>query len=76
MVLFRVPLSISSDVDECKGSRPACEGHGCLNLLGTFRCECQPGFIFNSISKVCEGGLVLVMCKRNEMSDVSVGLID
>ncbi|XP_062373745.1 fibulin-1-like [Sardina pilchardus] len=42
------------DVDECKSSRPSCEGHGCVNLLGSFRCECQPGFIFNSINKVCE----------------------
>ncbi|XP_063074215.1 fibulin-1-like [Engraulis encrasicolus] len=42
------------DVDECKGSQPACDGHGCVNLLGTFRCECKPGFIFNSINKICE----------------------
>ncbi|XP_042563051.1 fibulin-1-like [Clupea harengus] len=42
------------DVDECKGSVRACQGHGCVNLLGTFRCECQPGFIYNSINKVCE----------------------
>ncbi|KAG5267223.1 hypothetical protein AALO_G00219360 [Alosa alosa] len=42
------------DVDECKSSQPSCEGHGCVNLLGSFRCECQPGFIFNSINKVCE----------------------
>ncbi|KAL2102274.1 hypothetical protein ACEWY4_001442 [Coilia grayii] len=42
------------DVDECKASQPVCDGHGCVNLLGTFRCECQPGFIFNSINKICE----------------------
>ncbi|KAM9568489.1 fibulin-1-like isoform 2-T2 [Salvelinus alpinus] len=42
------------DIDECKGPDGACAGHGCINLVGSFRCECQAGFIFNSISRVCE----------------------
>ncbi|KAM6986676.1 fibulin-1-like isoform 2-T2 [Aplochiton taeniatus] len=41
------------DVDECRGGDP-CVGHGCVNLLGSYRCECRPGFIFNSITKLCE----------------------
>ncbi|XP_030282666.1 fibulin-1 isoform X1 [Sparus aurata] len=42
------------DIDECKGAEKVCEGHGCINLLGSYRCECEPGYIFNSISRVCE----------------------
>lgn len=42
------------DIDECKGPDGACAGHGCINLVGSFRCECKIGFIFNSISRVCE----------------------
>uniref|UniRef100_A0A8C7H879 Fibulin-1 n=1 Tax=Oncorhynchus kisutch TaxID=8019 RepID=A0A8C7H879_ONCKI len=42
------------DIDECKGPDGACAGHGCINLVGSFRCECKTGFIFNSISRVCE----------------------
>uniref|UniRef100_A0A8C7R8S3 Fibulin-1 n=1 Tax=Oncorhynchus mykiss TaxID=8022 RepID=A0A8C7R8S3_ONCMY len=42
------------DIDECKGPDGACAGHGCINLVGSFRCECKAGFIFNSISRVCE----------------------
>uniref|UniRef100_A0A3Q1J7F1 Fibulin-1 n=1 Tax=Anabas testudineus TaxID=64144 RepID=A0A3Q1J7F1_ANATE len=42
------------DIDECKGPEKACAGHGCINLLGSYRCECEPGYIFNSISRVCE----------------------
>uniref|UniRef100_A0A8C8I2F7 Fibulin-1 n=1 Tax=Oncorhynchus tshawytscha TaxID=74940 RepID=A0A8C8I2F7_ONCTS len=42
------------DIDECKGPDGACAGHGCINLVGSFRCECKAGFIFNSISRICE----------------------
>ncbi|KAI4803025.1 hypothetical protein KUCAC02_006587 [Chaenocephalus aceratus] len=41
------------DVDECR-TGIVCGVHGCVNLVGTYRCECRNGFIFNSISKLCE----------------------
>ncbi|XP_020516510.2 fibulin-1 isoform X1 [Labrus bergylta] len=42
------------DIDECKGLEKVCKGHGCINLVGSYRCECEPGYIFNSISRTCE----------------------
>lgn len=42
------------DIDECKGLEKVCEGHGCINLVGSYRCECEPGYIFNSINRACE----------------------
>ncbi|XP_040894238.1 fibulin-1 isoform X2 [Toxotes jaculatrix] len=42
------------DIDECKGPEKACAGHGCINLLGSYRCECEPGYNFNSITRLCE----------------------
>ncbi|XP_059916347.1 fibulin-1 isoform X2 [Gadus macrocephalus] len=42
------------DIDECKGPDGACSGHGCINLVGSFRCECAAGYVFNSINRVCE----------------------
>ncbi|XP_071378780.1 fibulin-1 isoform X2 [Centroberyx affinis] len=42
------------DIDECKGPDGACSGHGCINLIGSFRCECATGYTFNSMSRVCE----------------------
>lgn len=42
------------DIDECKGPDGACSGHGCINLVGSYRCECAAGYIFNSINRVCE----------------------
>uniref|UniRef100_A0A667YX29 Fibulin-1 n=1 Tax=Myripristis murdjan TaxID=586833 RepID=A0A667YX29_9TELE len=41
------------DVDECRTGN-VCGNHGCVNLVGSFRCECRVGFIFNSITKMCE----------------------
>uniref|UniRef100_A0A665WL03 Fibulin-1 n=1 Tax=Echeneis naucrates TaxID=173247 RepID=A0A665WL03_ECHNA len=41
------------DIDECRTGN-VCGDHGCVNLLGSFRCECRAGFIFNSITKHCE----------------------
>ncbi|KAM3588051.1 uncharacterized protein V6R79_020058 [Siganus canaliculatus] len=41
------------DVDECRTGN-VCGAHGCVNLVGSYRCECRIGFIFNSIIKLCE----------------------
>ncbi|KAL4612783.1 fibulin-1-like isoform X1 [Arapaima gigas] len=41
------------DVDECLGT-DVCAGHGCVNTIGSFRCECRAGYIFNSMIRGCE----------------------
>lgn len=53
-VFVKMP-SVCADIDECKNLENVCLGHGCINLLGSYRCECQAGYIFNSISRLCEG---------------------
>ncbi|KAM9496934.1 fibulin-1 isoform 2-T2 [Clarias gariepinus] len=42
------------DIDECAGMEDVCAGHSCVNLVGSYRCECRTGFNFNSIGRVCE----------------------
>uniref|UniRef100_A0A665UA94 Fibulin-1 n=1 Tax=Echeneis naucrates TaxID=173247 RepID=A0A665UA94_ECHNA len=42
------------DIDECKGPEKVCTGHSCINLVGSYRCECESGYIFNSITRTCE----------------------
>ncbi|XDV53525.1 hypothetical protein PO909_022003 [Leuciscus waleckii] len=42
------------DIDECAGPDNSCDGHGCINQVGSYRCECRSGFIFNSITRSCE----------------------
>ncbi|XP_061570251.1 fibulin-1-like isoform X1 [Cololabis saira] len=42
------------DVDECLTGN-VCGGiHGCINLEGSYHCECRKGFAFNSITKLCQ----------------------
>ncbi|XP_021177717.2 fibulin-1 [Fundulus heteroclitus] len=41
------------DVDECLiGDK--CGSHVCVNLEGSYRCECRDGYMFNRVSKLCE----------------------
>ncbi|XP_076860926.1 fibulin-1-like [Brachyhypopomus gauderio] len=42
------------DVDECARRDAPCQGHTCVNVPGSFRCECRSGFMFNGVSRVCE----------------------
>ncbi|KAL0968016.1 hypothetical protein UPYG_G00261110 [Umbra pygmaea] len=42
------------DVDECASPDAVCSGHTCINLVGSFRCDCKAGFVFNSINRICE----------------------
>lgn len=39
-----------------------CENGVCINMIGSFRCECPMGFIYNDKLLICEGksGLVAV----------------
>ncbi|XP_042259393.1 fibulin-1-like [Thunnus maccoyii] len=41
------------DIDECRTGN-VCGDHGCINLVGSYRCECRIGFLFNTITKLCE----------------------
>ncbi|XP_072309629.1 fibulin-1-like [Eucyclogobius newberryi] len=41
------------DVDECRAGG-VCRGHACINLIGSYRCECRVGYTFNSITKLCD----------------------
>uniref|UniRef100_A0AAQ4QLR6 Fibulin-1 n=1 Tax=Gasterosteus aculeatus aculeatus TaxID=481459 RepID=A0AAQ4QLR6_GASAC len=53
------------DIDECKGPEKVCAGHGCINLIGSYRCECEAGYVFNSITRLCED---LNECESNPCS--------
>lgn len=66
-IFVNVPyVSTSADIDECKSTENVCVGHGCINLLGSYRCECQAGYLFNSIGRVCEGKQSLPSLQRNQ----------
>lgn len=44
------------DVDECQGSLHRCgDGQLCHNLPGSYRCECQTGYQYDSFRRMCVG---------------------
>lgn len=44
-----------SDIDECRAIPGVCENGLCINMIGSFRCECPIGFIYNDKLLICEG---------------------
>ncbi|XP_046720263.1 fibrillin-1 [Silurus meridionalis] len=42
------------DIDECHEIPGVCENGVCINLIGSFRCECPMGFVYNDKLLVCE----------------------
>lgn len=50
------PFVCLADVDECQGSLHRCgEGQLCHNLPGSYRCECQTGYQYDSFRRTCVG---------------------
>ncbi|XP_018618781.2 fibrillin-1-like [Scleropages formosus] len=42
------------DIDECREIPGVCENGVCINMIGSFRCECPMGFIYNDKLLFCE----------------------
>lgn len=40
------------DIDECVSGQTKC-AHGCVNVPGSFRCVCNPGFELGADGKQC-----------------------
>ena len=47
-------ITLPLDDDECTLNRDNCE-HECVNTIGSFRCECRPGFSLNADRRSCDG---------------------
>ncbi|KAM4593063.1 fibrillin-1 isoform 1-T1 [Odontesthes bonariensis] len=42
------------DIDECREIPGVCENGVCINMIGSFRCECPIGFFYNDKLLICE----------------------
>ncbi|KAJ8252437.1 hypothetical protein COCON_G00217490 [Conger conger] len=42
------------DIDECRDTPSVCQHGVCINMIGSFRCECPMGFVYNDRLLVCE----------------------
>uniref|UniRef100_A0A3Q3JSI8 Fibrillin 1 n=1 Tax=Monopterus albus TaxID=43700 RepID=A0A3Q3JSI8_MONAL len=52
--LASLSLPHALDIDECREIPGVCENGVCINMIGSFRCECPIGFIYNDKLLVCE----------------------
>lgn len=50
-----LPPSFVLDIDECREIPGVCENGVCINMVGSFRCECPIGFVYNDKLLICEG---------------------
>ena len=49
-------MTVSPDVDECQNNLHRCgDGQLCNNLPGSYRCDCQPGYQYDSYRRTCVG---------------------
>jgi len=47
---------VCEDVNECAELGPdACFNGACVNTVGSYECECQPGFILDNTGRICIG---------------------
>uniref|UniRef100_A0A8D3E1D9 Fibrillin 1 n=1 Tax=Scophthalmus maximus TaxID=52904 RepID=A0A8D3E1D9_SCOMX len=42
------------DIDECREIPGVCENGVCINMIGSFRCECPIGFVYSDKLLICE----------------------
>ncbi len=60
LLIFTIRVRLV-DVDECQNSLHRCgEGQLCHNLPGSYRCECQTGYQYDSFRRTCVGMLDII----------------
>lgn len=60
--IVHIPFSVpSADIDECQNSNGGCS-HTCVNLIGTYRCQCPSGYALLANGRTCQGEPHATMC--------------
>ena len=55
--------SLSTDYDECK-TTGMCTNGRCKNMMGSFKCICNPGYMLSSSGEVCIGKKFQILCLK------------
>lgn len=45
-------------MDECEAIPGICENGKCVNSMGSFRCDCDKGYLYNEDASACEGNVI------------------
>lgn len=56
--VFQSPALVVLDIDECQNGLVCQQNAACLNLPGSFRCDCKPGYRFTPTGQ-CLGKAVM-----------------
>ena len=59
---FILLIFLLIDVDECSINLHNC-AHVCSNIVGSFNCSCQNGFILQPDGRTCEGMIMCIILK-------------
>ena len=50
----RIVFFAFSDIDECQNNMGGC-AHSCYNTIGSFTCDCMPGYALSNDGSTCNG---------------------
>ena len=59
---FILFLLIDLDINECNEKKGRCS-HTCINLQGSYRCQCRAGYKLASDKKTCVGKYIVLSRK-------------
>ena len=62
VLFFILYIFLLIDVDECYNNQHNCD-HVCGNIVGSFNCSCQNGFILQPDGRTCEGMIIFKTLK-------------
>jgi len=48
-----------ADIEECEQLKPC--SHGCVNIVGSFRCSCPSGMSLSGDGRVCKGTFYVLL---------------
>ena len=59
MELYLILFTCYKDIDECHTLNGGCE-HNCHNLIGTYECSCNDGYLLETDGHHCRGTLYIL----------------
>ena len=66
MCVLSVLCVLCVDLDECVSERVCAADRVCVNTLGSFTCDCLPGYRTTGLTMQCQGIALCVLTDMNE----------